>query len=188
MPRLSGRSIFLGNNPRRFNHQSTTLNHTFLRHTAKFNVRQNVFGFPRDGERERKGEGAQERKKRLVVGLAFNRRRDVPFLRPSRGWARAPVLESTLTDLANYRAGSSAYLPWLWLTFHVVLLPTQQKRKRDRGRPTVGRRPYIIVLCMFRVISRLWKFNVFSFAISSVWLVSQWNDTLSFCYIFSIFH
>jgi len=62
-------------------------------------------------ERERGGKEHGSEKKRLVVGLAFNRRRDVPFLHPSRGWARAPVLESTLTDLANYRAGSSAYLP-----------------------------------------------------------------------------
>lgn len=66
--------------------------------------------------REGRGEGEEREstgreKEGLVVGLAFNRRRDAPFLRPSRGWARAPVLESTLTDLANYRAGSSAYLP-----------------------------------------------------------------------------
>jgi len=64
-------------------------------------------------EKERRGEKARDgnEKEGLVVGLAFNRRRDAPFLRPSRGWSRAPVLESTLTDLANYRAGSSAYLP-----------------------------------------------------------------------------
>lgn len=69
-------------------------------------------------EREKEGGGEEERMtaRGRVVGLAFNRRRDAPFLRPRRGWARASafassVSESTLTDLANYRAGSSAYLP-----------------------------------------------------------------------------
>lgn len=66
----------------------------------------------------------ERRGRARVAEPGFNRRRDAPFLRSSpmtavrartrlrmRKREPVPVLESTLTDFANYRADNSAYLP-----------------------------------------------------------------------------
>lgn len=103
------RKIYPRNNHRHFNHRLAILNIFFLGRTFKFNTRRNVSGVIRDREQNAKKKNDASSSGRLLIVVAT-----LLFAPSGCGWsanACAPVLESTLTDLANYRAGSSAYLP-----------------------------------------------------------------------------